>query len=159
MINVKSTRFGDLEVDEEDVIHFPVGIPGFEDRHKWILVGEDDNAIMWLHSVDEGDLALPVTPPEAVKSDYNAKIPRESLEQIGGENMEDVILLIVVAIPPGRPWDMTANLRAPILVNRASRIATQAIALNEDYDFRYSVLDDKTKEAMQAQAAVSEKAE
>lgn len=160
MIKLTSTRFGELEVEDDDVIQFPVGIPGFEDKHRWILVGDEDNAIMWLHNADDGSLALPVTTPEAVKSDYNAKIPRESLEQIGEMNMKDVILLIVVAIPPGRPWDMTANLRAPILVNMASKIATQAIALNEDYDFRYTVLDEQTRENMKAQAlAAAEKVE
>jgi flagellar assembly factor FliW len=141
-----------MEVDDGDVINFPVGIPGFEDKHQWILVGEEDSAIMWLHSVNDGTLALPVTTPEAVKGDYNAKIPRESLEQIGEMNVKDVVLLIVVAIPPGRPWDMTANLRAPILVNMATRTATQAIALNEDYDFRHMVLDEETRENMRSQA-------
>lgn len=152
MIKLTSTRFGELEVEDDDVINFPAGIPGFEDKHRWILVGEEDNAIMWLHSADDGALALPVTTPEAVKSDYNAKIPRESLEQIGNIDMQDVVLLIVVAIPPGRPWDMTANLRAPILVNMATRTATQAIALNEDYEFRATVLDEQTRENMRAHA-------
>lgn len=157
MIKLTSTRFGELEVDDSDIINFPAGIPGFEEKHSWVLVGDDDNAIMWLHSADDGSLALPVTTPEAVRSDYNAKIPREALEQIGLTDMKDVILLIVVAIPPGRPWDMTANLRAPILVNMAMRQATQAIALNEDYEFRYVVLDDRTRENMRAQAMASEK--
>lgn len=157
MITLTSTRFGKLEVEDDDVINFPVGIPGFEDKHQWILVGEEDNAIMWLHSADDGALALPVTTPEAVKSDYSAKIPRESLEQIGESDMKNVVLLIVVAIPPGRPWDMTANLRAPILVNMGSRTATQAIALNEDYDFRHMVLDDRTRENMRAHAMATEK--
>lgn len=160
MIKLNSTRFGNLEVDDADVINFPVGIPGFEDKHKWILVGEEENAIMWLHSADDGSLALPVTTPEAVRSDYSAKIPREALEQIGELDMKDVVMLIVVAIPPGRPWDMTANLRAPILVNMKNRTATQAIALNEDYDFRCTVLDEGTRENMRAHAmATAEKAE
>lgn len=159
MVRITSTRFGEMEVEDEDLIHFPVGIPGFEDRRRWVLVGDDDNAIMWLHSTDDGSLAIPVTPPEAVKSDYNAKLPSESLELVGKENLDDVILLIVVAIPPGRPWEMTANLRAPILVNRSTRIATQAIALNEDYDFRYPVLDEETREKIKEQSlnAASEK--
>jgi flagellar assembly factor FliW len=147
-----------LEVDDADVINFPAGIPGFEDKRSWILVGDEENAVMWLHSIEDGSLALPVTTPEAIKSDYNAKIPRESLEQIGELDITAVILLIVVAIPPGRPWDMTANLRAPIVVNWSSRVATQAIALNEDYDFRYPVLDDNTREKMKAQSLAAEKA-
>lgn len=159
MISLTSTRFGDMEVEEGDVINFPAGIPGFEENRSWILVGDDDNAIMWLHSIEDGSLALPVTTPESIKGDYNAKLPRESLEQIGEMDMKAVILLIVIAIPPGRPWDMTANLRAPILVNWASRIATQAIAMNEDYDFRYPVLDEAARESMKLKSAAAETSE
>ncbi|GHV31176.1 flagellar assembly factor FliW [Synergistales bacterium] len=157
MISITSTRFGDMEVDEGDIIRFPVGIPGFEDKRSWILVGDEGNAIMWLHSTEDGSLALPVASPETVKSDYNARIPRESLEQIGELDMSAVIILIVVAIPPGEPWEMTANLRAPIIVNWGGRVATQAISLNDDYDFRYPILDAETKQRMKEQAKSSEK--
>jgi flagellar assembly factor FliW len=155
MIKVTSTRFGELEVEDEDVIQFPVGIPGFEDKREWILVGDDDNAIMWMHSTEDGALALPVTTPEAVKAGYNAQIPRESLEPLGDVNEGDVALLIVVTIPPDAPWDMTANLKAPIVVNRASRTAMQTIALNEDYDFRYPVLEKSARDRIKNEAAVS----
>ena len=158
MIKLASTRFGVLEVDDDDIIHFPVGIPGFENRHSWILVGDDDNAIMWIQSTDEGSLALPVVTPDTIKSDYNAKIPREFLDLIGNAGVEDIAILIVVTIPPGRPWDMTANLRSPIVINRQSRVAVQSIALNEEYDFRYRVLEEDIREKMREQAVSSEEA-
>ena len=158
MITLTSTRFGELEIDEEDIINFPVGIPGFEDKHHWILVGDDDNAIMWMHSTDDGELALPVTTPDSIKSDYNAQIPREVLEPIGDVMEGDVAILIVITIPPERPWDMTANLKAPIVVNRTNRMAMQTIALNDDYDFRCLVLDDEMRDRMREQAMAAREA-
>jgi flagellar assembly factor FliW len=158
MIKLASTRFGVLELDDDDIIHFPVGIPGFESKHSWVLVGDEDNAIMWIQSTDDGSLALPVVTPDTIKTDYNAKIPREFLEMIGDVNVEDIAILIVVTIPPGRPWDMTANLRSPIVINRASRVAVQTIALNEEYDFRYRVLEEDIRERMREQAVSSEEA-
>ena len=159
MITLTSTRFGELEIDEEDIIIFPAGIPGFEDKHKWILVGDDDNAIMWMHSTEDGGLALPVTTPDSIKSDYNAQIPREVLEPIGDVTTDgDVAILIVITIPPDHPWDMTANLKAPIVVNRVNRVAVQTIALNDDYDFRYQVLDDEMRERMREQAMAAREA-
>ncbi|MDR1581116.1 MAG: flagellar assembly protein FliW [Synergistaceae bacterium] len=158
MIKLTSTRFGELEIDDGDVIQFPLGIPGFEDKRRWILIGDEDNAIMWMHSTDDEALALPVATPDAVKSDYNAQIPRESLEPIGNVREGDVAILIVVTIPPDRPWDMTANLKAPIVVNKAGRLAMQTIALNDDYDFRYPVLEDSTRDSMREQAMASESA-
>jgi flagellar assembly factor FliW len=155
MIKLTSTRFGELEIDDGDVIRFPLGIPGFEDKRRWILIGDEDNAIMWMHSTEDEALALPVAAPDAVKSDYNAQIPRESLEPIGDVREGDVAILIVVTIPPDRPWDMTANLKAPIVVNRAGRMAMQTIALNDDYDFRYPVLEDSTRNSLREKAMVS----
>lgn len=158
MFQLTSTRFGELEVDESDIITFPVGVPGFEERHNWILMGDEDNAIMWMQCADDGTLALPVTTPDAVRSDYNAQIPREALEPIGEVSEDDVAILLVVTIPPGKPWEMTANLKAPIVVNRAARLAMQAIALNEEYGFRYPVLDEGARERIQKQAPAAEKA-
>lgn len=152
MIKLTSTRFGELEIDEEDIIQFPLGIPGFEDKHQWILVGDDNNAIMWMHSTEDGGLALPVTTPDSVRSDYNAQIPREALEPVGDVMEGDVAILIVITIPPDRPWDMTANLKAPIVVNKMNRVAMQTIALNDDYDFRCPVLDDAMRDKMRDQA-------
>ncbi|MDR1132929.1 MAG: flagellar assembly protein FliW [Synergistaceae bacterium] len=155
MIKLTSTRFGELEIDDGDVIQFPLGIPGFEDKRRWVLIGDEDNAIMWMHSTEDEALALPVAAPDSVKSDYNAQIPRESLEPIGDVREGDVAILIVVTIPPDRPWDMTANLKAPIVVNRADRVAMQTIALNDDYDFRYPVLEERTRNSMREQATAS----
>ena len=154
-MNIDSSRFGKLEVEDCDILNFPVGIPGFEDKHGWILVGDDDNAIMWMQSVEDGALALPITTPDAVCPGYNAQIPRETLEALGTFEDLDLATLIVVTIPPNSPWEMTANLKAPIIINRAERIGIQVIALNEDYEFRRPVLDEPTREQIRAQAAAS----
>jgi flagellar assembly factor FliW len=146
--SVTSTRFGEISYSEEDVLVFPRGIPAFEKNHNWILAGEEDNAIKWLQNIEDGDLALPVTTPDAVMPDYNAKIPEDELDAVGSKDFADLALLIVVSIPESAPWNMTANLRAPILVNLKSRKAVQVIVLNEEYPIRHVVFPDDVKEAM-----------
>jgi flagellar assembly factor FliW len=111
-----------------------------------------------MHSTEDGGLALPVTTPDSVRSDYNAQIPREALEPIGDVTEGDVTILIVITIPPARPWDMTANLKAPIVVNRGNRVAMQTIALNDEYDFRSLVLDDEMRDRMREQAMAAREA-
>lgn len=159
MIKLTSTRFGELEIDDGDMISFPVGIPGFEERSSWVLIGDEDNAIMWLHSTEDGGLALPVTTPDAVKRGYNAQIPREALEPVGDISDDDLAILIVVTIPQNKPWEMTANLKAPIVINRSQRLGMQAIAVNEDYGFQVPVLDLATQEMIRAQAPQEPQAE
>ena len=151
-LTVNTSRFGTVSYSPDDVLVFPRGIPAFEDNHKWILAGSDDSAIRWLQNIENGDLALPVTSPDAIRPDYNAKIPDDELKLIGSAKMSDLALLIVVAIPENAPWNMTANLRAPILINLKTHKAVQVIALNEEYPIRHIVFPEDVREKMKASA-------
>ncbi len=153
---IKTARFGQVSYNEDDVLFFPRGIPAFESNHKWILAGSDDSAIKWLQNIEDGDLALPVTSPDAIRPDYNARIPEDELKLVGSVNPADLALLIVVSIPRSAPWNMTANLRAPILVNLKTHKAVQVIALNEEYPIRHVIFPEDVRENMKAQAQVQD---
>ena len=153
---IKTERFGEISYRPGDVLSFPRGIPAFEDRHSWILVGKEDNAVKWLQNVEDGELALPVTTPDVVMPDYNARIPEDDLMLVGSKDPADLALLIVVSIPEGMPWNMTANLRAPILLNLKTRKAVQVIALNEEYPIRHIVFPEDVRETMKRQTAARE---
>ena len=149
-MTIKTSRFGEVSYKKEDLLIFPRGIPAFENMHEWILAGSDDSAIKWLQSINDGDLALPVTSPDAIQPDYNARIPEDELKMIGSVNPADLALLIVVSIPPAAPWNMTANLRAPILINLKTHKAVQVIALNEEYPIRHVNVREKMKASAQS---------
>ncbi len=150
--SMTSMRFGEISYSEEDVLFFPRGIPAFEKNCSWVLAGDENNAIKWLQNIEDGELALPVTTPDAVMPDYNAKIPEDELDLVGSRDRGDLALLIVVSIPESAPWNMTANLRAPILVNLKSRKAVQVIVSNEEYPIRHVVFPENVREAMKLQA-------
>ena len=153
-----SARFGEITYTEEDVLFFPRGIPAFEKNRSWLLAGEEDNAIKWLQNIEDGDLALPVTTPDAVMADYNAKIPEDELDLVESRDPGDLALLIVVSIPESAPWNMTANLRAPILINLKSRKAVQVIVLNEEYPIRHTVFPESIRDSMKRQALAEQAA-
>ena len=152
---IETSRFGTVSYSEEEILFFPRGIPAFESKHEWILAGTDDSAVKWLQSLDDGELALPVTSPDAVQPDYNARIPEDELKLIDTVNPSELALLIVVSIPDSAPWNMTANLRAPILINLKTHKAVQVIALNEDYPIRHMVFPEDVREKMKASASIS----
>ncbi len=154
---VDSSRFGKIFYEEQDILFFPRGIPAFEENRSWVLVGDNTSALKWLQNIERPSLALPVTSPDAVKTDYNARIPDDDLalisetdEQEAPEKVSasDLALLIVVSIPEAAPWNMSANLRAPILINLKTRRAVQVIALNEEYPIRHIVFPDDVREKM-----------
>jgi flagellar assembly factor FliW len=151
-ILINTTRFGHFSVNDEDVVRFPKGIPGFETHSEWALAGEEDNPIKWLQSLSDGDVALPVVTPDTVKMNYNARLPQGSISLLESESVEDLALLLVLSIPLGAPWDMTANLRAPVVINHKKRLGCQVIAENEEYDLRTPVLSDIMRESMRRKA-------
>ena len=154
-MKINTSRFGEVIYTSEDVLFFPRGIPAFETKQKWILAGNEQSAIKWLQSLDDGNLALPVTSPDAIQSDYNARIPDDELKLLGSADISELALLIVVSIPELEPWNMTANLRAPILINLKTHKAVQVIALNEEYPVRHIVFSDEVREKMKASATIN----
>jgi flagellar assembly factor FliW len=84
MLTVESTRFGTVEVPDEAVIEFPNGILGLQGR-KWTLMARDpDSDFLWLHSLDDGSLAIPVTNPWFFFSSYEVEVSDSEAARIGG---------------------------------------------------------------------------
>ncbi|MBQ9564566.1 MAG: flagellar assembly protein FliW [Synergistaceae bacterium] len=137
-----SRYFGRLSYEPEDVLSFPRGLVGFEQNRSWLLLDDGKGSgVRWLQSLDEPELAFPVTAPDAVKPDYAARISEDDLQSVGalGGQSDNLALLVLLTVPQTSPWEATANLRAPILVNAGTRQALQVIALDEAYSIRQPV--------------------
>ena len=142
-----TTRFGNLSFEEDDILRFPEGIPGFEMHMRWVLAGEENDPIKWLQSLSDGSVALPVTTPDIAAPGYNAKLPKAELERLEMERVGDLVVLIVLSIPTFF-WDTTANLCAPIVINTKKRLGRQIIAENEEYGLKHNIWDDATRQKM-----------
>lgn len=153
-----TTRFGPFTIDEEAVLSFPRGIPGFETHTEWVIAGDDEAPIKWLQSLSDGDVALPVARPAAIMDEYSPRFADEDLEEVRQGSDEGLILLLVLSIPEGRPWEMTANLRAPIVLQHIRRVGRQIICLNEDYPLGARVFSDEMREKMERRAPATEPA-
>ncbi len=110
-----SSRFGPLEIEAGAVIEFPAGLIGLGGA-KYALVATDPTApFAWLHSVDDPEVALPVTNPWLHFSDYSVELSDGDTERIGAEDPSQVDIWVTV-----RATDELAgfscNLRAPIVV-------------------------------------------
>jgi flagellar assembly factor FliW len=109
---VESSRFGTLEIEESAVIEFPTGLIGLGGT-RWALVGDAaDSPFQWLHSLEDGGLALPVTNPWAFFADYEVELSDADTAKLGAD--EATVLVTVRA--GSELADFSANLRAPILI-------------------------------------------
>ncbi|MCF7936676.1 MAG: flagellar assembly protein FliW [Synergistales bacterium] len=152
MMELKTTRFGTLTLREQDIITFEKGVPGFPTYKKWLLVGDENSPIQWFQSTDDPDVALPVTSPGLFFGSYNAKIAPSERQAIGDPPDEHLSLVVVLTIPAAEPWKMTANLRAPIIINQSNRKARQTAVLDDSYQIRQPVFSPEAQEKLKAQA-------
>lgn len=138
---INTTRFGEIEVDEQKIIEFSKGIPGIEELKKFIfLTPKETFPIYFLQAIDDKDIALPVVNPFDFKKDYNPKVSDSVFKEIGIENDEDLLVLNVAVVPKDLK-KMTVNLAAPILINIKKFMAKQVILDDKKYGIREPMYD------------------
>lgn len=130
------TSTQNIKVDKEKVITFTNGIMGLERCKKYLLLDHPGtDAVKWLQSIDEPQIALPVTDPLHFYPDYTPKIPREELLQLDITSPEQAAVLCVLTFHH-KAKKITVNLKAPIIINTSQRLADQLIAENPEYNIR-----------------------
>lgn len=142
---VDTKWFGTIEISDEKIITFDKGIMGFEDHKKYTIVynseREDARTIMWLQSIDEKNLAIPVMAPEIVCQDYDPIVEDELLKLIGDDiKNADLVVLVTLTVPQDLT-KMTCNLKAPIIINADTLKGCQMIADNDEYVVKYPIYD------------------
>jgi flagellar assembly factor FliW len=114
-LTVQSTRFGTLEIEPEAVLTFPRGLIGLGGSRYALLDTDADSPFSWLHSVEDPDLALPVTRPWQFFPDYEVVLDDAEAAALGlGQDAPADVWVTVRATE--RVRDLTVNLRAPIVV-------------------------------------------
>jgi len=115
-VTLQSTRFGELEIPEEAVIEFPQGLIGLGGSRYTLLARSDDAAFVWLHSLDDPALALPLTDPWRFFASYEVEIADDEADRLGIDASGDTAVYVTVRAAEALE-DFSANLRAPILVS------------------------------------------
>jgi len=137
-LNVK-TRYGDYEVEGDRVIQMPQGLIGFANHHRFVLIDlqrEGAERFMLLQCVDEPSISFHVLPVDPSESGLAEDDIKEMTEQIGFP-INDTAILFVVTIRRGDEGiELTANMRAPVLVNTSKMSGIQHVLLNDEYPLR-----------------------
>jgi flagellar assembly factor FliW len=128
-VSFQSIRFGTVEVDEHDVIEFPFGLIGLGGLRYALLDRNPGTGFRWLHEIDNPALALPLVSPVQFFPSFKLEIAPEDRERTGLEDATGAQLWVTVRATPN-PLDITANLRAPLVVRNGH--GYQVINVNED---------------------------
>jgi flagellar assembly factor FliW len=138
---IKTKHFGEIDLDEDKILYFENGIFGFEECKKYTILFDNEDGerpdISWLQSLDEPALAIPVINPLIVKPDYNPEVEDEYLKPLGNVTEENAVVLVSITVPNNMEH-ITANLKAPFIINSDEKKGAQIVVENPDYDIKYS---------------------
>lgn len=138
-MKVNTTRFGELQVNKEDVINFPEGLLGFETLKKFFVVDPGDSTlILWLQSIEDEKIAFPIIEPKIFKPDYVAKLLPADMNSVELETLTQAKIYSILTIPADIT-EMSANLKAPVVINNEKKIAKQIVLQDSKLSVRYEM--------------------
>lgn len=114
-VTFESIRFGKVEIQPEDVIEFPYGLIGLGGLRYTLIDRNPGTGFLWLHAVEDPALALPVVSPYQFFSTFSLQIAEEDRERTGIKDASAAQIHVTVRATPN-PLDITANLRAPLVI-------------------------------------------
>ncbi len=137
-MEVRTTRFGTVDIAEDRVIEFPKGLLGFSGQRRYCLLQpNDDAAFYWLQSLEDAGLAFVVTDPALFFQDYSAPIRPEQMQDLSLSRLEDAQVFVIV----NKVGDaLTANLQGPLVVNTVNRTGEQLVLADRRWTTRHHLM-------------------
>lgn len=143
-MQVKTTRFGTIEIVENDIITFSDGVPGFPDMHQFVILPYDEESpFIILQSATEDYLAFLMTDPFLFFKEYEFEIDQENMDNLEVKDEKDIAVYTMVTVPVGKVKEMTANLVAPVVININNRAGKQIVLEKSKYTTKHRLFEDE----------------
>lgn len=138
-VKINTTRFGELEVEKKDIITFNEGLLGFEKLKKFFIVDPGDQTlILWFQSTEDPATAFPIIEPKIFKPDYIVKLLPAELNSLNLESINEASVYTILTIPK-TVTEMSANLKAPIVINNKTKAARQIVLQDSKLEVRFEM--------------------
>ncbi|HXI09356.1 MAG TPA: flagellar assembly protein FliW [Thermodesulfobacteriota bacterium] len=138
-VEFMTARFGLLSVDEDKIIHFVNGLPGFRNLRKFILLDHDgEGTFKWLQSIEEANVAFLMTNPALFKPDYTVPLKRPEIEGLAVGDPSALVSFVMVCVSRVTK-ELSLNLKGPVVFNSENMRAIQCIIDREDYPSHFVI--------------------
>jgi flagellar assembly factor FliW len=139
-VEIENTRFGTIEVADDQLIEFPNGIIGFPDaKHFLILEHGENTPLRWLQAVERPELALVIIDPLPIVEDYPIERIRKETADLELGDEEELAVAAVMTLPPA-PQTPTVNLLAPIVIGVERRRGKQVVLHDSPFHTRHPLV-------------------
>lgn len=123
-------HFGEITVASDYIFTFPEGVLGFEYLREFVLISEEETApFKWLVSIEEPEIGFPLLSPWLLDLQYN---PGKSYDV-------DKLVFFVIVTLEDENHQMTANLKAPIILDPEVQDGKQVILSSEKYSTNFII--------------------
>lgn len=130
-MDIQSKQLGTQEIASDGIIHFPRGLPGFEEQKRFRLCREDGSEIVyWLQAVDDESLTFSVAHPAHFNINYNFVLTDEEEALLELQNVDDLLILILLHKDDegaGHKPTIKGSIKAPLVINIEKRIGLQKV--------------------------------
>lgn len=107
------------------IIDMAVPMPGFPAHRQFVLVRLNDDGLLYAFtSIDDPELRFLVAPPEPFFPDYAPEVENEVFAALNTKDPDRLLVMVVITAGVN---ETTANLLAPIIVDRDSHRAMQVV--------------------------------
>lgn len=134
---IKTGRFGNLSIEENEVISVPAGILGFPEYKRFCVVDPgDETLILWLQSTENPEISFPILEPKIFKSDYTVRLSAAELRELRLDSINHAAVFSILTINEDIA-SMTANLKAPLVINLKEKTARQVVLQENEYGIKH----------------------
>lgn len=137
-MEVRTTRFGVVEIAEDRVITFPKGLLGFGQMKRYCLLEPGNDAcFFWLQSLDDPTLAFVVTDPSFFVPEYSVPFREEQMLGLNLARLEDAQVFVIVNKVDQQ---LTGNLQGPLVINTLTRTGEQVVLAEKRWTTRHPLV-------------------
>ena len=126
-MKIETKFLGEMHIGEDEIFHFPYGIPGFEKIKNFVILPlETESPFAILQSIEQAEVGFVIALPFVFKKDYKFDLSDEDKEELKISDSEDIITYTIVTLK--EPFNSsTINLQAPVVINHKLKIGKQLV--------------------------------
>ncbi len=134
-MNIVTTRFGLIQVQESDLFRIPDGLVGFRAFTQYVLLTDPVTAgLLWLQSATAAELAFGLIAPPLAIGDYRVELRPGDRAALELDEERSALTYVILNRGEG---GLTVNLQGPLVFNTARRLGRQLVLTSSRYAVRY----------------------
>ncbi len=131
-MKIKSKALSGMQMNEDTIIRFPNGIPGFEEQTRFQLFQQENSNIVYeLHSLVNKGIIFSVAHPSHFNINYQFILTAEEESILELDSTDDLLILLLLhkddsPVPSAQPT-IKGSIKSPLLINTIKRVGIQKL--------------------------------